>query len=719
MRTGYHATPSATRCRTGAWDVSVRNRSAWVSRSRCRAAASTWRARSASEFVIKATNIRVRTRMWRCTGHPSSSTPMRNSRGYLCMTNHSRSLRMLLRFRLIALLMAVAASPLGAQSVAPWRFGLAGGVSLNTSGVGYALWGPDGSTNPDRANGQFIADVGIDGSGIAPYAGLLAEYISPSWWGLHARLAFDDRSLTAIDDRSYQVGDRYLADEFAFTARYITIDPRLRIAPVPQSPLAFTLGLGASMALQSSVAYLADGTAAPVTYDIPSANRVALSVNGGLTYDVPISVTSATRFTLTPFVDVSWMMAMRGVDQRAQNATTNALQSISARIGIAITRGAVNEALAPDPDEDEFYIKVRPSASAGSQVQSVEHMPMLPSVFFATSDKRLPPRYRLRKLRAYDSASSYYDVISVAAGLLNAVPNVTLTLVGYDPEGGNGLAMAQIVKTRILDLAFVDSARIVIRGERMPPAATPTTGLMGSEQAAAMEENRRVDILCSDPQKWPSIINVTQRAATIESNMVVDVVSSDVLQPWSVNISADDLPNTRTFGPFDGRRAVIAEAEVPRGSSNRIKVAVKAQTVEGKQLSDSKTVSLGTDPAANLASERHVLTMTMGEADPTTRWKSYVEANLSKHLRNGCRVIVHGHTDDIGLADVNRKLSYQQAERVAMMIQRIIDSRGLQNVELLTVGHGEDAADGVMRPETPEGRMYNRAVIIDVVYPEQ
>lgn len=627
--------------------------------------------------------------------------------------------RMLLRLRLTLLLMIVATAPLGAQGVAPWRFGVAGGLSLNTSGVGYALWGPDGSTNPGRENGQFIADVGIDGSGLAPYASVLAEYTSSSWWGLHARLAFDDRSLTAIDDRSYQIGGRFLRDDFAFTARYVTIDPRLRISPVSHSPLAFTLGLGASVALQTSVAYMADAATTSVTYDIPSANRLALSINGGLMYDVPISATATTQYTLSPFVDVSWMMSMRSVDQRVQNATTNALQSLSARVGIAITRGAVNEALAPDPDEDAFYIKVRPSASAGSQVRSVEHMPLLPSVFFATSDKRLPPRYRLRKLRAYDSASSYYDVISVAAGLLNAAPGMTLTLVGYDPEGDNGLAMAQIVKTRILDLAFVDSARIVIRGERMPPAPTPTTGLMGSEQTAAMEENRRVDILCSDPAKWPSIINVTQRAATIESNMVVTVTSGDALQPWFVNISADDLPNTRTFGPFDGRRAVIADSDVPRGPSNRIKVGVSAQTVDGKQRNDSRFVSLGIDPAANLASERHVLTMTMGESDPTARWRQYIETSVGKRLRDGCRVIVHGHTDDIGLADVNRKLSYQQAERITAMIQRIVDDRELEDVELLSVGHGEDAADAVMRPETPEGRLYNRAVIVDVVYPQE
>lgn len=626
---------------------------------------------------------------------------------------------MLLRWLITAALVLVTVGPTYAQSVAPWRFGLMTAASLNVSGVGYALWGPDGRTNPGRPAGHFTSDVGIDGTQVVPYAALLAEYASASWWGLHARLGYDDRSLAAVDDQSYNVGGRFLRDAFDIAARYITIDPRLRIAPAAHSPLAFTIGLGASIGLQQEMTYTADGASEGVAYDIPEARALTLSMNMGLTYDIPISAErAATQYTLMPFVDAAWMMSQRGTDAEAPAASNNALQTLSARIGIAVTRGKVEESRTPDLDEDDFYISVKPPLhGAGTQVTSAEHMPLIPRVFLAPTDKRFPPRYRMRKLKSHDTASSYYDVISVAAALLNVYPSLSLTLVGSDPVEGDGVALARLVRKAILDLAFVDTSRIMVRGQRNPESVTGTAALVGAEQTAALEENRRVDIVCSDPSKWPMVVNVVKRDAMIESSMIVRVNTNDALQPWFVNITAEDLPNGRTFGPFDGKQAVIPEPLIPRGPSGTINVGVTAQSVDGKKHDDYKQVRFTSDAPQNVGSDRHVLLMSYGEADPTARWKSYLQETIGKRLRDGCRIIVHGHTDDIGVAEVNRKISHQHAERVAAVLQAVVDNEGLDDVEIVSVGHGEDSADAPMRPETPEGRQYNRSVIIDIVYP--
>lgn len=622
---------------------------------------------------------------------------------------------------LIALFVVVYSStmPTGAQPFAPWRFGLFGGVGLNVSGAGYALWGANQLTNPMRDAGHFTADVGVDGTGVRPYAGLIAEYASPSWWGLQARIAYDNRSLTAYDDQSYQVGGRFLRDVFDFSSTYLTIDPRLRIAPNAQSPLSFSIGLGASVGLSRMVAYTADGAETAVTFPLPEANAVTWSMNAGLGYDVTLSnKTASTIWLLTPFLDVSWMVSQRGADPSVTSATANALQTLSARAGIAITRGKVADALMPDPDQDDFYIKVTsPPFNSGAQVRTIEHMPLIPSVFFAPTDKKLPPRYRLRKLKSYDSTTSYYDLVSVAAALLNAFPRMTLTLVGSDPVNDNGLELARIVRSAIMDLAFVDTARIVIKGQRNPDVVTGTAALVGAEQAAALEENRRVDILCSDAEKWPMIVNVAQRSAMMESGMLVSIVTDEVLQPWYVNITSDDLPSGRTFGPFEGTQAVIPEALLPRGPSKQVNVGVTAQSVEGKHHYDYKAMRFSSDVSSTINAERHVLTMAYGEIDPSTRWRTYIKRTIGAHLTDGCRVVVHGHTDDIGLGEVNRKLSHQHAQKIAAVLADVIDDRGVDDVELVYMGHGEDAGDSSMRPESPEGRQYNRAVIVDIIYP--
>jgi outer membrane protein OmpA-like peptidoglycan-associated protein len=128
-------------------------------------------------------------------------------------------------------------------------------------------------------------------------------------------------------------------------------------------------------------------------------------------------------------------------------------------------------------------------------------------------------------------------------------------------------------------------------------------------------------------------------------------------------------------------------------------------------------VSLPSDPPSNVGSERHVLLMAYGEVDPSKRWKSYIDGTVSERLRDGCKIIVHGHTDDIGVAEVNRKLSHQHAERVAALLQDAIGRKGVDNVDLVFVGHGEDPFDAPLRQESPEGRQYNRSVIIDIVFP--
>jgi hypothetical protein len=213
------------------------------------------------------------------------------------------------------------------------------------------------------------------------------------------------------------------------------------------------------------------------------------------------------------------------------------------------------------------------------------------------------------------------------------------------------------------------------------------------------------------------VVNVTQRTAMIESGMMVSIVTDDVLQPWYVNITSDDLPSGRTFGPFEGKQAVIPEALLPRGPSKRVNVGITAQSIEGKHHYDYKTMDFSTDVSSTIQAERHVLTMPYGEIDPSARWRSYLERTIGTRLVDGCRVVVHGHTDDIGIAEVNRKLSHQHAQKVAAVIAAEIDDRGIDNVELVAMGHGEDSGDSYMRPESPEGRQYSRAVIVDIIYP--
>lgn len=626
---------------------------------------------------------------------------------------------MSVRHGLVLSLLALSTCVAAAQRHAPWRFGVLGGTSLNVAGVGYALWGPDGATNPGRGAGQFIADVGLDGTGIAPYAGLVAEYASLSWYGLQTRLVYDDRTLDATDERSYVIDGRALRDRFMMRTRYLGIDPRVRIAPVPDGALFFTMGVGAGIALSTEIDYTADDGYA-TSYTMPQASAIAWSLNVGTQYDLLLSDPYAdVHWRLSPFIDASWMFGQRGSDPPPlAAATSTALTTFTARAGVMFSRGVTSDAIRPDLDDDGFFITVtQPPHSSGTKVRTREILPIIPSVFIAPSDTVLPARYRIKKFRPQDSASSYYDVISVAAQLLSADPSLTITLVGSDPLGDQGESLARMVQRPLARLVGADSVRIVIKGQRNPNIVSGSALTPSADRTKADAENRRVDIILSDPSAWPSIVVDRERQAMIENPLVVQIITKDVLEPWTVTITPEGTRRSRTFGPFLGTQAVIPDAMVARGSAQRCTVEVNANTVEGISRNDQRWLSFVDDAAVTLRAERHVLHWTYGDDDPVKRHAAALEQRIAPHIMRGAHVYVHGHTDDIGVDDVNRALSYKYATGMARVLRAAIDARKVDDVQVHAAGHGEDASDAIMNNQSPEGRQHNRVVIIDIVQP--
>lgn len=626
---------------------------------------------------------------------------------------------MSVRLGLTLTLLALCTLAAAAQRHAPWRFGVLGGTGLNVAGVGYALWGPNGGTNPGREAGQFIADVGLDGTGIAHYGGLFAEYASLSWYGLQARLVYDDRTLEATDEESYAIGGRALRDVFMMRTRYLDIDPRVRIAPVPDGSLFFTLGAGAGIALSTEIDYTADD-GSTASYAMPQASALAWSLNFGAQYDLLLNDPyDDVHWRLSPFIDASWMFGQRGSDPPPLTAATStALTTFTARAGVMFSRGVTSDAVRPDLDDDGFFITAtQPPYPSGTKVRTRDVLPMIPSVFIAPSDTVLPSRYRIKKFRPQDSASSYYDVVSVAAQLLVSDPSLTITLVGSDPLGDQGEALARMVQRPLARLVGADSVRIMVKGQRNPTIVSGSALTPSADRTKADAENRRVDIVLSDPSKWPSIVIDRERLAMIENPLVVQIVTEDVLEPWTVTITPEGTRRARTFGPFLGTQAVIPDAMLARGSAQRCTVEVNANTVEGISRNDQRWLTFLDDEPDMLRAERYVLLWTYGDDDPVKRHAAALQQRIAPRIDRGARVYVHGHTDDIGVDDVNRKLSYQHANGMARILRAAVDARKVDDVEVHAVGHGEDASDAIMNNQSPEGRQYNRVVIIDIVHP--
>jgi outer membrane protein OmpA-like peptidoglycan-associated protein len=77
-------------------------------------------------------------------------------------------------------------------------------------------------------------------------------------------------------------------------------------------------------------------------------------------------------------------------------------------------------------------------------------------------------------------------------------------------------------------------------------------------------------------------------------------------------------------------------------------------------------------------------------------------------------LIIHGHTDIIGGADYNDKLSQQRAQETQQLIEKAVLKAGKSNVMFETIGFGEGPDRSPFGNDKPEERFYNRTVIIDI-----
>ena len=78
-------------------------------------------------------------------------------------------------------------------------------------------------------------------------------------------------------------------------------------------------------------------------------------------------------------------------------------------------------------------------------------------------------------------------------------------------------------------------------------------------------------------------------------------------------------------------------------------------------------------------------------------------------------VIIHGYTDIIGEEEYNENLSNERVQDARTIIERAISSSGKKGITFETFGFGENLQYASFDNSLPEGRFYNRSVIIDIV----
>ncbi|MFE3867221.1 OmpA family protein [Flavobacterium sp. LS2P90] len=620
-----------------------------------------------------------------------------------------------------------------------WFFGVAGGANFNFY---------RGSTQ--QMNASFTSPKTFhDGFGAGLFIAPLLEYRpADSRWGVMLQAGYDSRKgefdqvVTACDCPA----------DLSTKLSYITVEPSLRFAPFKNDfylyggpRLAFNMDKSFTYQLGVNPAFPDQAVSPAVKGDFDNINKTIISMQIGAGYDIPLSSDSnKTQFVLSPFVSFQPYFGQNPRSTETWNNTT-------VRAGVALKFGqGQNIQESTDLVKDgEVQFSVNSPSNVPGERRMTEIFPLRNYVFFNTGSTEIPNRYvLLNKDQVKDFKEDqlevfapktlsdrskrqmivYYNVLNILGDRMQKNPSATITLVGSSEKGPeDGVAMAESIKTYLVNVFAISSSRITTKGQNKPniPSEQPGGTL---ELELLREGDRRVSIESSSPdllmefqsgpdaQMKPVVINALQ-VAPLESYVTIENKGAkESLSSWSVQMT-DEQGKVQSFGPYSEDVASISGKSIlgdkPEGD---FKVKMVGQTKSGKIIEKETTmhVVLWT-PAKIEEGIRYSIIYEFNKSKAIAIYEKYLTDIVTPKIPVGATVIIHGHTDIIGEEAHNIDLSLARANDVKGILASALSKAGRNDVKFEVNGFGEDENKSPFENKTPEERFYNRTVIIDII----
>jgi len=622
----------------------------------------------------------------------------------------------------------------------PTRWGLHLGLNYNLAGVGFGYWAQDAA----RPAGQYIDFVANDGSGIGLYGGLNFQTALMDGFHFGARLSYDNRSLLAKDNQSYKKPDgTFFSDEYAFHTSFVSLEPFVKLYLGKRFHL--TGGLGMGVALNQTFDYTPEG----------GAKQEALSVGGitdslkhtitwsgfaGIGYDIYLSEnTTKQQWILTPFLETSYMVSQRGVDFADQGSFDDALSTVTIRAGISLAFGDADlegapAAIASTVTPTKFFRVTPPADGIYSKRNEKAGFPLRPYVFINKDETEYPNRYNRissSDVQQFSTTSGYtaddianveerpivqkdiyYNVLNVMGFRLKNTPGSSMELYGSDPDGKDATPYGESVKKYLVDVWGVNPNQLTVtKGDPNPKSGS--AGTPAEDVPFAVEENRRVHLRKMVPEKIGTRVPIlVKREAEQENQVYTEITTNENITSWQATISGNG--QKRSYGPYTSRSVYMDPTGLLtlKQPSGQFTMEVVARTADGRTLSDTETFALARNSSEG-TSERFRLNFEYGDPDPVGRSKDYIEKTVAPTIKKNTRVYIYGHTDNLGLDQVNKDLSESRSQEAKKILADALAARGITGVRIVARGNGEN--DPPFSNDLPEGRMYNRCVIVDVV----
>lgn len=620
-----------------------------------------------------------------------------------------------------------------AENIPAWRFGAFGAMNYNLVGAGAQNLVGIGDT-------LFLQDRLGDGHGFGYYVGLMTEYI-PGTIGFQLRASLDDRRATLKDQ-----SDPNKTYQFSARLTYATIEPMLRVN-LGSPNFHVVAGPSVSFVVTHKYDYLPGDNTSPSIADQTLANTVnpVFGVGGGLGYDWNINSKSAgsTRWYLTPFIEGSYLFNQKKTDFPDQNhgdswATTTIRAGFQLKFGNVVA--APVEVVEVAEDVPTVDLAVRAPAAVTDERRVTEWFPLRNYLFFDPNSTQIPMKYaKLDQGQASNfsekslldmpvagasSVSSgdrsqrqmgvYYNAMNIYADRMRSNPSATITLVGSAPSDAEGLAMATSVRDYMVSTFGIDASRIAVKGQTRPPHASGTRATPKEDLDLVSEENRRVEVLSNNAEIMKPVQIETLQAEPIDNDLILNVRGTGPIQSWTVNVTGDG-GYSQTFGPYrETSQRIDAKPLLQGRQSGRYTATVNAVTVNGRTVTRTTDFQLVRREAAPASGERFSVLFEYDESKTVQTYDDFLRTQVAPKIPSGSTVVIHGHTDKVGLDDYNFDLSSRRATETRNVLQDALTKLG-RTATFDAYGFGESEARAPFTNTSAEGRYYNRTVLIEVI----
>ena len=582
------------------------------------------------------------------------------------------------------------------------------------------------------------------GDGVGFNAALLLEYRPDPVWGGILQVGYDDRRGSF---------DRIICPfngcpvSLSTTISYITIEPSLRIAPFSSGFYLFvgpTLGYN----IGKDFTLTRQGNPGSRTKDTWSDMRtIAFSGQAGIGWDIPLlSSDAATQVNLSPFVSFSPdFQGPRSVESWRVNIL---------RVGASLKFGGgaviprVEPVVIPAVVERDVQFSVRAPKAVPAQRRVRETFPLRNYVLFEAGSTEIPNRYvaltkdqaasfkeeQLQEVqpismtgRSLRQMTVYYNILNILGDRMKRSPGTAISLSGASEKGPElGKARAETIKRYLVDVFGIEGSRISTEGRDKPriPSEVPSAT---KELALVRAEDRRVDIESNSPEMMIQVgggphymLKPVQIVAVVEdpldSQVLFNVVGAkEVLASWSLEIT-DEQGKVQRYGPFTrDHESISGNTILGDRSQGDYKVVMLGQTKLGKSVRKEGSIQLVRRDELIKEALRFSILFEFDKSKTIASYEKFLTDIVTPLIPDNGIVVIHGHTDIVGEEEYNDNLSRERVQDAQNIIERAISSSGKRGITFETFGFGENLQYAPFDNYFPEGRFYNRTVIIDIV----